>query len=263
MCPCRWLWLVALLAASVGFFARDGNAAEGCPQGDSELVADRPDVTNSSLVVPTGSLQSENGVDLSRRYGSTFVDGTNSRLRLGIAPCLEFLVDLPSFTTPTGGQGVSGWSNLSPAVKWQLGPLPGGIDLSATAGVGLPTGTAALTGAGVQPYVQFPWSRDFADGWGISGMFTAFFFPGEPDHTVTHQATFSVSKKLNASTEAFAEFVSDYGARIAPSHLINTGALYHLTPLQQIDFHFAFGLNRSAPAYSFGIGYSFRIDGLF
>jgi hypothetical protein len=36
-----------------------------------------------------------------------------------------------------------------------------------------------------------------------------------------------------------------------------------LTPKQQIDFHAAAGLNRNAPAYIVGVGYSFRIDRLF
>jgi hypothetical protein len=32
--------------------------------------------------------------------------------------------------------------------------------------------------------------------------------------------------------------------------------------LIRIDFHIAFGLNGMAPAYIFGIGYSFRVDSL-
>jgi hypothetical protein len=36
-----------------------------------------------------------------------------------------------------------------------------------------------------------------------------------------------------------------------------------LSPKEQVDFHVAFGLNHSSPSYIVGIGYSFRIDGLF
>jgi hypothetical protein len=39
--------------------------------------------------------------------------------------------------------------------------------------------------------------------------------------------------------------------------------MVHLTKTQQVDFHVAFGLNHNAPTYTMGIGYSFRIDGLF
>src|SRR5262249_29149860 len=41
--------------------------AESCPTAGDEIATDRPDVTNSSLVVPTGSLQNENGVNFSMR----------------------------------------------------------------------------------------------------------------------------------------------------------------------------------------------------
>ena len=37
--------------------------ADGCPTAKDEIATDRPDVTNSSLVVPMGSFQSENGVN--------------------------------------------------------------------------------------------------------------------------------------------------------------------------------------------------------
>ena len=68
-------------------------AADGCPRAADEIATDRPDVTNSSIVVPVGSLQSENGVNISAREGARIFDGTNSRLRLGVAPCVEVLVD--------------------------------------------------------------------------------------------------------------------------------------------------------------------------
>ena len=38
------------------------SAADGCPTSATEISTDRPDVTNSSRVVPYGSLQVENGV---------------------------------------------------------------------------------------------------------------------------------------------------------------------------------------------------------
>jgi hypothetical protein len=65
---------------------------------------------------------------------------------------------------------------VAPAIKWQAGPLPREFDLSVATGVGLPTGMHRIAGPGVQPYLQFPWSRDHRDGWGVSGMVTTFFF---------------------------------------------------------------------------------------
>ena len=46
-------------------------------------------------------------------------------------------------------------------------------------------------------------------------------------------------------------------------HLFNSGGGYRITDTQQIDFHIGIGLNDNAPAYIFGVGYSFRFDRLF
>jgi hypothetical protein len=69
--------------------------------GEGEpIVTDRPDVTNSSLVVPQGSFQSENGINFSQRGGNHEFDGTESRLRWGIVPCLECWSTSPHMLLP-------------------------------------------------------------------------------------------------------------------------------------------------------------------
>jgi hypothetical protein len=124
--------------------------ADSCPGIGDGIATDRPDVTNSSVVVPAGSLQIENGINVSARDGDRFLDGTNTRLRAGIANCLEFLVDAPTYFASVHGPGNSGLSDVAPALKWQISPVPGKVDLSAVFGVALPTGSARIAGAGAQ-----------------------------------------------------------------------------------------------------------------
>src|SRR5258707_3105508 len=114
-------------------------AAEGSTQTSTPIATDRPDVTNSSVVVPVGSLQNENGANVSRRAGADIFDGTNSRWRLGIAPCFEVLIDLPNYVGTFRGVGASGFGNVAPAFKWQISPAPGKVDVSVTVVAGLPT----------------------------------------------------------------------------------------------------------------------------
>jgi Putative MetA-pathway of phenol degradation len=240
-----------------------GARADGCPTAKDEIVTDRPDVTNSSLVVPVGSLQSENGVNFSTRGVGQIIDGTNTRWRLGIASCLEVLVDLPTYSTTVRGSGSSGFSDVSPAIKWQVSPLPGKVDASLVFGVGLPTGTVEIAGRGAQPYLQIPWSWELHDGWGVSGMLTEFFRPSDVVIRRTTEATFAIEKNVTGKMSLFVEYVGDYPETARPSQLLNSGGLYRLSPTQQVDFHVAFGLNRNAPSYIVGVGYSFRFDGLF
>jgi hypothetical protein len=240
-----------------------GARADGCPTAKDEIATDRPDVTNSSLVVPVGSLQSENGVNFSSRGAGQIIDGTNTRWRLGIASCLEVLVDLPTYSTTVRGSGSSGFSDVSPAIKWQVSPLPGKVDASLVFGVGLPTGTVEIAGRGAQPYLQIPWSWELHDGWGVSGMLTEFFRPSDVVIRRTTEATFAIEKNVTGKMSLFVEYVGDYPETARPSQLLNSGGLYRLSPTQQVDFHVAFGLNRNAPSYIVGVGYSFRFDGLF
>ena len=236
--------------------------ADNCPGIGDEIATDRPDVTNSSVVVPAGSLQIENGVNFSMRAGDRFVDGTNTRLRAGIANCLEFLVDAPTYFANVRSAEKSGFSDVAPALKWQISPIPGKVDLSAVFGVALPTGSVRITGPGAQPYLQFPWSWELHGGWGLSGMFTEFFRPSDPTSKRITEATFVIEKKVTERASLFVEYVGDYPQNGSPSQLLNSGGLYRLSPNQQLDFHVALGLNRNAPSYIVGVGYSVRFDEL-
>nr|WP_249136533.1 transporter [Bradyrhizobium tropiciagri] len=249
--------------AALTLAAATAARADGCPKPSDEIATDRPDVTNSSIVVPVGSLQNENGVNLTGRDVGRSIDGSNSRWRLGIAPCLEVLVDLPSYVGTLRSPGASGFSDVAPGIKWQISPVPGKIDLSITAGIALPTGAAAIAGRGAQPYIQLPWSWELHDGWGVSGMFTEFFRPAELTGQHMSEATFVIERKLTERIGVFTEYVGDYPDGARPIQLINSGGMYRITPTQQLDLHVAFGLNRNSPNYIVGLGYSFRVDGLF
>jgi hypothetical protein len=169
----------------------------------------RPDVTNSSLVVPYGSLQAENGVDWTVSHGSNALDGTNTRLRLGIAPCTEFLIDVPNYFFSINGPGGSGFGDLVVSFKRQL-PVPFGFELSATGGLGFPSGSGRISGHGYEPYIQFPWSHEIAKGWEAVGMFTLTWFPSESRRNPTFEPTLSLERAFGPSADMFLEYVGDY-----------------------------------------------------
>jgi len=252
------LWLGLFLASATAAIADDR-----CSQANAPIATDRPSVTNSSVVVPVGSLQNENGINLSRHDGDEVFDGTNSRLRLGVAPCLEMLLDLPNYVTGLRGLAPSGIGDVAPAVKWQISPAPGKVDLSMTVGAALPTGAVGVAGPGTQPYMQFPWSAALGGGWGIGGMVSNLFIPDSPISKYSNQSTFVVQKSISNSSFLFVEYAGDFPLHGGIQQLFNSGGGYRVTDTQQIDFRVGIGLNRNAPAYIFGVGYSFRIDRLF
>lgn len=233
-----------------------------CSNGDTDIATDRPDVTNSSKVVPYQSVQVENGVNWTSRQDAIVIDGSNTRVRIGFAPCLEVLFDLPNYFHPLRGSAAAGYSDFSPAIKRQFGHLPGDIELSATVGLELPTGTARIAGVGYGGYLQLPWSKELGAGWSLSGMFTLFLLPGESSNNPTLEPTFAVERQLGSRADFFVEYVADHPRRGAASQIFDFGSAYRITPTQQIDFRVGFGLDRAAPDRLFGVGYSFRFDGV-
>jgi hypothetical protein len=117
----EWAAFIVAPLASLTTFAA---SAEECTQPSTPIETDRPDTTNSAIVVPLGSLQNENGINISRQNGADIFDGSNSRWRFGIAPCLEVLIDLPNYTGTLHSIGSSGFGDVTPAVKLQVSPIP-------------------------------------------------------------------------------------------------------------------------------------------
>ena len=113
-------------------------AADGCPDSASEISTDRPDVTNSSRVVPYGSLQAENGVDWTVRQRSDVdqrdrdeaASGRRAMHRVVWPTCRRYFYSL-------NGRASSGFSDFVVSVKREL-PVPLGFHLSATGGLGFP-----------------------------------------------------------------------------------------------------------------------------
>ena len=236
--------------------------ADVCPNSSSEISTDRPDVTNSSRVVPYGSLQMENGVDWTVRQRSDLISGSETRLRLGIAQCTELLADVPTYFYSLNGRASSGFSDFVVSVKREL-PVPFGFELSATGGLGFPTGARKISSHGYDPYVQVPWSRRITDDWSLHGMLTVTWFTRQRKINPTYEPTLSLERELGPTHDLFFEYVGDYPNHVRPSQILDGGGSWRVTKLEQLDFHVGFGLNSSSPDHFFGIGYSFRLDGLF
>ena len=94
-------------------------------------------------------------------------------------------------------------------------------------------------------------------------MLTNFIVPADPTNKLSTETTFALEREVGERAFFFIEYVGDYHIHGGPSYLFNSGGGYRITPTQQIDFHIGVGLNDNAPAYIFGIGYSFRLDSLF
>jgi hypothetical protein len=76
------------------------------------------------------------------------------------------------------------------------------------------------------------------------------------------ETTFYFEKAITKPWDAFAEYAGDFEHFGGSKQIAHFGTAYRVTPRQQVDFHFGFGLSNAAPNHFFAVGYSFRIDNL-
>jgi hypothetical protein len=223
------------------------------------INTDRPAVAASSVVVPLGSLQFENGMAETVSGGQRTFDVSETLLRFGAASKTELRLSVPDFFIPISSGSSSGFGDLSIGVKRQLGPLDG-FDVSLVVSLSLPTGSKAISSHGYDPSVQLPWSRSISRNWTAAGTFSVYFPTQSDRRNTTGETSFLIDRQLTTTWDAFVEYVGDFPSRGGPRHLIHFGTACKLRPQQQLDFHGGAGLSSATVDHFIGIGYSFRLQ---
>jgi Putative MetA-pathway of phenol degradation len=163
------------------------------------IATDRPAVTNSSVVVPVGSLQAENGFLETSSQGQSVFDGPESLVRFGIAKRTELRFTVPDYFYNLSASGGSGFGDFAFGVKEQLGPTPGKFDVSAILFISFPTGANGVSSGGYDPGLQVPWSRAFSTNWTAAGMFSVYWPTQGRTRNVTGESTFLLDRQLTKS----------------------------------------------------------------
>lgn len=215
------------------------------------IATDRPSVTDSSVVVPAGTLQAENGFEDSVTQGQGTLDGPETLLRFGVAAKTELRLTAPDYIG-------SGFGDFAIGMKQQLGPTPGGFDVSLVLSLSLPTGARAVSSHGYDPSVQLPWSRSLSANWTAAGMLSVYFPTEDGRRNVTGETTFLIDRTLTKQWDAFVEYAGDFPERGGPRHLLHFGTSWRPTPHQQVDLHGGLGLSSATVDHFIGVGYSFR-----
>jgi hypothetical protein len=182
----------------------------------------------------------------------------------GIANKTELRLEFPEYfqNDNTGSGFASGLDDLSLGFKQQLGPTRGGFDVSVIPSVSFPTGAKAISSHGYDPTVQVPWSHSFKKNWTAAGMFSLMWPTQGPRRNLTGQASVYVDRQLTQPWDAYVEYSRAFPQRGGPQHVIDFGTAYKLSPHQQLDFHWTFGLSSAVPDHSIGFGYSFRLQAI-
>jgi hypothetical protein len=248
---------IACLAQS----ASCGGAAQ------STIATDRPQVTGSSIVVPCGSLQFENGFQETGSAGQQTSDFPETSIRFGIATQTELRFMVPDYywNLATDSGVATGLGDMSVGFKQQLGPTKGKFDVSLIPSVSLPTGANAISSHGYDPTVQLPWSRGLSKNWTVAGMFSVAWPTQASENegtrrNVTGQGSVYFDRQLTSPWDAYVEYSGSFPQRGGPQNSIDFGSSYKISPHQQLDLHCGFGLSSAAAAHTIGFGYSVRFQ---
>jgi hypothetical protein len=253
------LLLVSILSGMTQLHGQDQprSADPGGP-----IATDRPAVANSSVVVPAGTLQLENGFLETRGMGQTVLDGPESLIRFGAATRTELRFTLPDYFHNLTASGGSGFGDFAIGVKQQLGPTPGKFDVSVILFLSFPTGATTVSSGGYDPGLQVAWSRAVSTNWTAAGMFSVYWPTQGRVRNVTGESTFLFDRQLTKPWDAFVEYAGDFPENGGPRHLLHFWTALKITKQQQIDFHVGGGLSSAAVDHLIGIGYSFRIQAI-
>jgi hypothetical protein len=245
-------------AAPAGAEPPDGSRAAATREESPELQTDRPDFTETAVVVPRGSLQVESGFTWERRHRARSFDAPELLLRAGLLRRTELRLELPGYSRVTGAGRAAGFSDGAVGFKQQLGPTASGFEVALIPVVSLPTGASSLTSGAPDPAIGLAWARDLGPGWSLGGLFD-FSWPTEADgRNPTTFATLSLGRELGGPWGAFLEYAAEIPHRGGGSHLLHHGYTYALGTQAQLDLHLGVGLSAAAPRFFIGAGYSRR-----
>ena len=256
--------IVVVIAGTIASLAQNPTCGSDAA---STISTDRPQITSSSIVVPCGSLQFENGFQETSAGGQETYDLPETSIRFGIARKTELRYMVPDYywNLATGAGEATGLGDMSLGFKQQLGPTKGKFDVSLVPSVSFPTGANAISSHGYDPMVQLPWSRGLSKNWTVAGMFSVAWptqaaLNGGTKRNVTGQGSVYFDRQLTSPWDAWVEYSGSFPQRGGPQNIIDFGTSYKISPHQQLDFHAGFGLSSAAPDHFIGFGYSVRFQ---
>jgi hypothetical protein len=232
-----------ILAASVPLHCQDQPASAPAPE---PIATDRPAVTNSSIVVPVGSVQLENGFLETSSQGQSVVDGPETLVRFGLATRTELRFTVPDYfynLSTTAGLG-SGFGDFAFGLKQQFGPTLGGFDASVIVFLSFPTGAHTASSGGYDPGVQVPWSCALSTKWTAAGMFSVYWLTQGDARNLTGESTFLIDRQLTGPWDAFVEYAGRFPERGGPQHLLHFVTALKVAKRQQIDSTSAWAYRR-------------------
>ena len=249
------------LVASILLVLRGGNGIASAEDAvmPEKIATDRPDFTESELVVPANMIQIENGLTFSRDDADYNFGLPESLFGIGATDSLEFRVGAPLFNVQkTAGERDNGWGDTYLGFKYQIGPLPGDIGLSIIPAVFVPTGDKGYSSEDWDPEVKICYSTAIDETFSLAGMSYIFLPTDNGKRIWSYQQTATLGMGVNDKVGAFLEYAGSGFEQGNPEHILHQGFTYLLNSNNLLDVHYGLGINEAASGDFLAGGWSLR-----
>jgi hypothetical protein len=229
---------------------------------DNELVTDRPDQSNTPILVPKGALQIETGIVIEKdnaghsmnyEYNSSLLKfGINSNFEARLAFGYLGVKSIPEATS------LRGWSPFAVGMKIRLTDPGSAMPQAALiSNVTLKSGTENFRPAHTCTDVTLALSQPIGSRLSVT-MNGGIKWDGDsPEATVLYTITAGYSFTNNLSM--FAESYGFFPESRKADHRADAGITYKIHPRVQYDASAGFGLSQNSPRYFVSTGLTVRL----
>jgi len=224
-----------------------------------DMITDRPDFTESAVVVQSRMVQIESGTEYKDLKTLAELSYPNTLARIGIGYNLEIRLGLPVWTNVTiNDKSKSHLNDLILEAKYQItnddAALPMAVLLVST----LPTGDDEVSAGGTEVGIKFATDYDINDRLGLSINLGVISVVAGNEREIQSLASLSFGIGINDRLGAYVEAYAEIPQNEVWQPVIDGGFAYLVIREAQLDLYIGKGLNDHAADLIVGAGFSFR-----
>lgn len=225
-----------------------------------EIVADRPDQTESSITVPRKSLQIEIGAGNGNYRDERLSLIPTVLFRYGLFEKIElrFVEQIAGFENNTTSENKFGLTDIETGVKFQiLRKEQVNTEIAFISHIVIPTGSVELTNNTIGTVNKLAVSHTLNKYFDL-GYNLGYNYYGNDNGILTYTIVTGVAlaEKIGAYVEIFGDF-PDFEKILLN---MDSGITYLLKDNLQLDFSIGFGLNQKMNYFSFGCSWNINLN---
>jgi hypothetical protein len=252
----------SLLAVGLSFVVCWAACGQEAPS--ASISTERPTAGYSPDLIPAGSLQVENGANVSFQRSQYMVDLPESLIRMGLTDRLEVRVLVSNMTYSSnvvGSENAMQTQDLAFSVKALVSGPNSYLPKSAVLSLSVPTGGPAQTSGSRDPSLSLIWTQSNAHGYFLNELAQATLTTLDGARRPLWSPSVAGGKALSESLGVFAEYAPNVLPDDSRSYIVDGGVALVHGKLQQFDLRTGYLKDSGGYHTLISIGYSYRRDG--